>query len=213
MARIPDGILGGFIGTAGNVTGYMRNGKNFVRSKRRKSSKPKSPKRLAQQQKIKVCNDFTKAFSGTGFFAKSFPSYGDTGTGYNRATSTIMNLAITGTYPSTLISYPRVLISKGPLPCAENAEVAVDTEGNMLFAWTDNTGIGTAKASDKAILVVYFPELKQAITSIGNATRNEGQAFLETSIMKGNAAETWIGFLSHNEKNAADSVYTGAVEL
>jgi len=105
------------------------------------------------------------------------------------------------------------LISKGPLPGAENAEVAVDTEGNMLFAWTDNTGIGTAKASDKAILVAYFPELKQAITSIGNATRNEGQAFLETSIMKGNAAETWIGFLSHDEKNAADSVYTGAVEL
>jgi hypothetical protein len=105
------------------------------------------------------------------------------------------------------------LISKGPLPSAENAEVAVDTEGNMLFAWTDNTGMGTAKANDKVVLVAYFPELKQAITSIGNATRNAGQSLLETSIMKGYAAETWIGFLSHDEKNAADSVYTGTVEL
>ena len=123
--------------------------------------------RTYQREKIKVCNDFTKAFSGTGFFGKSFPSYGDTGMGYNRATGTIMNLAITGTYPDTIISYPRVLISKGPLPSAENAEVAVDTEGNMLFAWTDNTGMGTAKASDKVILVAYFPELKQAITHTG----------------------------------------------
>jgi hypothetical protein len=89
----------------------------------------------------------------------------------------------------------------------------LDTEGNMLFAWTDNTGIGTAKANDKVVLVAYFPELKQAITSIGNATRNAGQSLLETSIMKGYAAETWMGFLSNDEKNAADSVYTGTVEL
>jgi hypothetical protein len=31
--------------------------------------------------------------------------------------------------------------------------------------------------------------------------------------MKGHAAETWIGFLSNDEKNAANSVYTGRVEL
>jgi hypothetical protein len=213
MGKIPDGILGKLIGKLGPVSGYQRNGQNLVRVSGQSRRVKSTPMRANQREKIKVCNDFTRAFSGTGFFAKSFPSYGDTGTGYNRATSAIMNLAITGTYPDTLISYPRVLISKGPLPTAENAEVAVDTEGNMLFAWTDNTGIGTAKANDKVILVAYFPELKQAITSIGNATRNAGQSLLEKSIMKGYAAETWMGFLSNDEKNAADSVYTGTVEL
>jgi hypothetical protein len=213
MGKIPDGILGKLIGKLGPVSGYQRNGQHLLRVAGQSRQVKSTPMRASQREKIKVCNDFTRAFSGTGFFGKSFPSYGDTGTGYNRATSTIMNLAITGAYPETVISYPRVLISKGPLPTAENAEVAVDTEGNMLFAWTDNTGMGTAKANDKVILVAYFPELKQAITSIGKATRNEGQAFLETSIMKGYTAETWIGFLSNDEKNAADSVYTGTVTL
>ena len=213
MGKIPDGILGMLIGKLGPVSGYRRNGQNLVRVSGQSRKIKNTPMRRNQREKIKVCNDFTHAFSGTGFLGKSFPSYGDTGTGYNRATSAIMNLAITGTYPDTVISYPRVLISKGPLPCAENAEVAVDTEGNMLFAWTDNTGMGTAKANDKVILVAYFPELKQAITSIGSATRNAGQALLETSMRTDYAAETWIGFLSNDEKSAADSVYTGTVGL
>jgi hypothetical protein len=213
MAKLPEGILGLLAGRLGPVSGYRRNGQNLVRVAGQRRKVKNTPLRASQREKIKVCNDFTRAFSGTGFFAKSFPSYGDTGTGYNRATSAIMNLAVTGTYPDTIISYPRVLISKGPLPGAENAKVAVDTEGNMLFAWSNNTGMGTAKANDKVILVAYFPELKQAITSIGTATRNEGQSFLKTSVMKGYAAETWIGFLSSDEKNAADSVYTETVEL
>jgi uncharacterized protein DUF6266 len=213
MGKIPDGILGKLIGKLGPVSGYQRNGQNLLRVAGQSRKVKSTPMRANQREKIKVCNDFTKAFSGTGFFGKSFPSYGDTGTGYNRATSAIMNLAISGTNTDTVISYPRVLISKGPLPAAENAEVAIDTEGNMLFAWTDNTAMGTAKANDKVILVAYFPELKQAITSIGKSSRNEGQALLETSIMKGYGAKTWIGFLSNDEKNASDSVYTGNVEL
>ena len=99
MARIPNGILGEFIGTAGNVSGYMRYGDNFLRSRRRKSGNVMTPKRLEQQQKIKVCNEFTKPFAGQVFFNKTFPAYGSKGSGYNRATSAILNQAIIGNYP------------------------------------------------------------------------------------------------------------------
>src|SRR5690242_13595894 len=128
MASIPNGILGNFVGTAGNVCGYMRNGKNFVRSRRRKSTSPMTGARLAQQQKLKVCNEFTKPFCGTGFFNKTFPAYGHSGTGFNRVTSAIMSLAITGTYPDTAIDYTQVLISQGPLPPAKNPTTARSEE-------------------------------------------------------------------------------------
>ncbi len=213
MARLTNGILGPFIGTAGNLTGYMKQGKNFVRTRRRKSSSPMAPKRLAQQQKIKVCNVFTKPFSGTGFFNKTFPAYDSSGTGFNRATSAIMNLAITGAYPNFTISYPLVLISRGPLPPAENASAMQTAEGNILFSWTDNSSTGTAKANDKVILVAYFPEIKQAIFRIGITTRADCQALLETHNMQGFAAKAWISFLSKDEKDAANSVYAGNVEF
>jgi hypothetical protein len=213
MARIPDGIFGAFIGNVGNVNGYMRNGVNFVRSKRRKSSAPMSPKRLAQQLKIKVCNDFTRPFCGTGFFNKTFPAYGHSGTGFNRATSAIMNLAIIGTYPDTAINYAQVLISKGPLPGAWNASTAVSSDGTILFGWEDNTGTGTAKASDKVVLVAHFPALKTAFFTIGAAMRKDGEALLKTTNERREMAETWIGFLSNDEEDAGDSVYCGRVDL
>lgn len=212
MARIPNGILGGFIGTAGNVSGYMRNGQNFVRSRRRKSSAPMTPKRLAQQQKIKVCNDFTRPFCGTGFFNKTFPAYGHSGTGFNRVTSAIMNLAIVGTYPDIAIDYQHVRISQGPLPPVRNAS-AIKNDGNIVFSWEDNTETGSAKESDKVILVSYFPSTQTALFSIGTAVRKDKQAVLETPSMKGETAETWIGFLSHDEKEAANSVYSGRICL
>ncbi len=213
MAKTPEGILGVLTGRIGPVSGYRRNGQNILRVAHSRTQSKNTPARAAQREKIKVCNDFTRAFSRTGFFNKTFPSYGDTGTGYNRATSALMNLAITGTYPHTAISYPLALVSKGPLPGAANGTATVNEEGNILFSWTDNTGTGTAKTNDRVILVAYFPNLKQVIFSVGTATRSNHIAVLETNIMQGHSAETWMGFLSADEKNAADSVYTGRIEL
>ena len=212
MAKVPDGILGEFIGRVGPVSGYRRNGENIMRTARSRKDKKITPGRLAQREKLKVCNEFTRPFCGTGFFNKTFPSSATGGTGYSRATSPIMNLAITGTFPNTVISYPDVLISRGQLPSVQTAAAAVNEEGNTIFTWTDNSEMGTAKATDKVILVAYFPELRQVIFSIGSATRAEERAVLETKPLQGFTAETWIGFLTHDEKNASDSVYCGRIE-
>ena len=213
MAKIPNGILGAFLGKAGPVTGYMRNGQNIIRSSTSRKDGLITPGRTAQRQKMKVCTEFTSAFSGTGFFSKTFPSYGDTGSGYNRAMSALMNLAVAGDYPDTHISYPDVLLSRGPIPAAENATAVVNGAGNIFFSWTDNSGKGTAKANDKVILIAYFPELHQAAFSLHAADRADCQAVLSAATLQGYAAETWVGFLDADETNAANSVYTGTLQL
>lgn len=213
MAKIPDGILGSFIGKAGPVTGYIRNGQNIIRTSSRRKDNKVTPKRTAQQEKLKLCNNFVKPFSGTGFFNKSFPAYGDTGTGYSRAMSALMNLAITGTYPGIKLSYPHVLISKGQLPPPENATASVNGNGDILFGWTDNSGRGTAKGNDKTVLVAYFAERGEVIYSADAGLRADCQAILKTGLMQGLSAETWIGFINATENDAANSVYTGQLPL
>jgi hypothetical protein len=213
MARIPNGILGEFVGTAGPVSGYMRMGTNFVRSRRRRNSRPMTPKRLAQQQKIKVCNEFTKSFSGSGFFNTTFPLPNGTATGYNKATSALLKRAITGTYPDTTIAWPMVLISEGGMPSPANAAASVDSNGNVVFAWSNNAGTGTAKDTDKAVLVAYCNSLKQAVYIISDSSRADGMGVLNTQFLQGNTIETWMGFVSADGKDAADSVYTGSVVL
>jgi hypothetical protein len=191
----------------------MRNGANFIRTERRRSSNPMSLNRLAQQQKIKVCKEFTKPFSGSSFFNKTFPAYGSSSTRYNGATSAFMHLAIVGNYPNTAIAYPLVLISLGPLPPATGASASVVSGGNIAFKWTDNSGNGTAKADDLSILVAYFPELKRAVYFICEARRAGGHAILCTSHFKNCVAETWMGFISRNEKDASCSFYTCRLNL
>jgi hypothetical protein len=213
MARIPNGILGEFVGTAGPVSGYMRMGTNFVRSRRLRSNRPMTPKRLAQQQKIKVCNEFTKSFSGSGFFDTTFPLPNGTATGYNKATSALLKRAITGTYPDTTIAWPMVLISEGGMPSPANAAASVDSNGNVVFAWSNNAGTGTAKDTDKAVLVAYCNSLKQAVYIVSDSSRADGMGVLNTQFLQGNTIETWMGFICADGKDAADSVYTGIVEL
>ena len=211
MARIINGINGGFTGKVGTVTGYIRNGGSFMRSRTRRKDTVTSEKRLLQQQKIKVCNEFTKPFSGSGFFNTCFPANGATSTGYNRATSAIMNRAIVQE-PAVSLSYPLILISMGMLPGAVYAYALATGNGNIVFSWHDNTGIGTAKEDDRVLLVAYFPESKEAVYTISDAIRKDGTAVLQMDVKKG-AAETWMGFVSADETLAADSVYTGRIML
>lgn len=109
--------------------------------------------------------------------------------------------------------YPMVMIAKGKLPPPENASARVTAEGDIEFAFNNNSGVGTAAGSDRAIAVAYCGELKQAVFILNAGLREIGQAVLETKILKGHGVETWMGFLSRDESNAANSVYTGRLEL
>ena len=214
MARIPNGILGEFIGTAGNVSGYMRMNKNFVRTRRSPMKGPVSDKRLAQQQKIKVCSEFTKPFAGSGFFDKTFPgSNGKTQTGYNKVTSALLTRAITDNYPDTTLVWPQVLISKGGMPSPTQAAATADADGNIVFTWSNDIGTGSAKDTDIAALVAYCPSTGQAMYLISDRRRADGHAVLNTQILRGNTTETWLGFIRDDARDAADSVHCGSIVL
>jgi hypothetical protein len=100
----------------------------------------------------------------------------------------------------------------GMLPGAVYASALANDDGNIVFSWVDNTGIGTAKEDDRVLLVAYFPESKEAVYTISDAIRKDGNAVLQMDLKKG-AAETWMGFVSADETLAADSVYTGRIIL
>jgi hypothetical protein len=60
--------------------------------------------------------------------------------------------------------------------------------------------------------VAYFPESQTAVFSFSDAERKDGTAELKTGSAKG-TAQTWPGFLSADETNAANSVYTGELMI
>jgi len=213
MAKLPHGLLGPFLGSAGPVSGYLRLGTPVVRSKPRSSSYKSTPARQAQQRKLQVVLPFIQAFTGTPFFKKSFPIGKEGSTGYNRALSQVMNGALVGNDSELVLSYPLVLISRGSLPKAENATVGIEQDGHLRFCWTDNSETGKAKASDLVLLVAFAPALGQAVYAVGPNQRSDREALLPVHQFKGYVVETWIGFIDEMETDAADSVYTGRIQL
>jgi hypothetical protein len=213
MARKSSGILGDFIGTIGPVTGFMRNGHNFLRSSTSSVKNKGTALQLAQQQKIDVCTRFIKVFTGTGFLNKSFPAYGHTGSGYNRAMGALMSRGLTGVYPDMELNYRQVLISKGRLPEAQSAKVTKKPNNVLQFNFIDNSADGIASAKDTVILVAYAPEIKQAVFGLYNGFRKDKKASLNVAALKGNSVETWIGFLSADGQDASDSVWVGRVAM
>jgi hypothetical protein len=151
--------------------------------------------------------------SANDLFHKEFPLHNDTGARNNKAVKALVNLVMAGTYINTNISYPILTRPNGSLPEAENAQASLKNEGTILFTWTDNSGAGTANTNDKVILITYFPALRKMIYTLHAATRGNGSALLAMDSMKGCSAETWIGFVSHDEKEAGNSVYAGQVVL
>ena len=65
-------------------------------------------------------------------------------------------------------------MSKGEVAPVDLAETIVDADENIVFNWMDNAGTGNAKGNDKAILVAYFPESKEAAFTFTDITRLGG---------------------------------------
>jgi hypothetical protein len=215
MAEIKNGILGAFNGRVGPVSGYTRYGRNIMRSAASTVTDKVTDKRRAQREKIRVCNAFINAFSGTGIFAKTFPNPDHGGSGYNRAMKVLMNSALEGLYPDYTILYDKFLISKGELPAPKDAATGLDADGNLVLTWADNSTEGTAKENDVAVAVAYFADRQpRLIYSLDAAKRVAGYARLEIpSENRGSLAQTWIGFVSADGKIASNSVYTGPLEV
>ena len=213
MAQISNGILGGFTGKVGTVSGYTRYGKDIMRSATSRVIDKPTALRIAQREKIKVANLFMNAFTGTKIFSTTFPNYGHGGSGYNRAMGVLLNKALKGSYPAYHIDYSEFLISNGPLPGAQDAAVQPTPAHDVQFTWTNNSQDGTAKATDKVILVAYMPAKNEIIFSLDAGLRSSCYAVLSTGKLSGYIAETWIGFVSDDERLAANSVYTGQVAL
>ncbi len=207
MGTIVKGILGGFSGTIGTVIGGSWKGIDYMRSQPSKKSFNPTQNQLEQQAKFRLVIKFLGSMGG--LVALGFGNIANQMTGQNSAMSYILKSAVTGVYPNYTILYPQVLISRGELPAALNP-IAVAAAGGLInFSWTNNAGVGKAKATDLALLVVYCEDYNQCIYTTGSAARSAGTDSLNVSFFSGKTVQTYIGFISADGYDIASSIFTG----
>src|SRR5690606_28648625 len=117
-----------------------------------------------------------------------------------------------GDYPNPVILYPLIQVTRGSLPNAAQPVAVAGKPGIIDFRWTDNSGIGIAKPTDRSILVAYCEKLHQTHYSM-DAPRGSEAGSLSVPAFSGHEVQTWISFLKSDKKEVATSVFTGVVVL
>jgi hypothetical protein len=213
MARLKTGIIDQLSGTIGNVVGATWRGIPYIRTKPTKSNSKRKKKSSDAQTATRIRFGLAarllrnmREIVELGFRDEAVEK-----TGMNAAISYTMKHAITGEFPDFKIAYDHVLISRGKLPNVEEATVTVHAHEAIRFNWTNNEGIGKASGEDKVLLVAY-DEVDQAVVfKISTTTRQAGNDILDMRAFSGLTVHTWISFISADNRDVANSVYTGTV--
>lgn len=207
MGTISKGILGGFSGKVGNVIGGTWKGIDYMRSKSsRRNFKPTQPQ-LEQQLKFALGVRFVQTFGG--LTEISFGNFAVRKSGFNSAVSYTLKNAITGTYPVYSIQYADALVSRGDLPNVLAPAITVGAAGMVTWSWANNSGVGIARPTDKALLAAYCPAFNQCIYTTGSASRSTLTDSLNLAAFSGQDVHCWIGFISEDGQNVASSLYMG----
>jgi hypothetical protein len=212
MGKIAQGVLGGFSGKVGNIVGGTWKGIDYMRIKPANVSNPKTQGQLDQRSKFSTVLKFLQPL--TDFLKVGFKLYAIKMTQFNSAMSYNLNNAITGTYPNFTIDYTKALVSRGSLVGAAGAAAASSSAGVVEFTWSDNTGSGNAQGTDKALLVVYNSTKGYAVYDTAGASRaTQSQNLAVPSDFSGDTVQAFIGFVSEDGKEVANSVHIGSVTV
>jgi hypothetical protein len=211
MARLKNGILGGFQGTIGGLEGYILNGQYVIRSRRRKSSKPPTLKQLASWQRMRVVNHFLCALDP---FVKLGFSNAVIDKKYNAYTGAIrhqLKNAVGGQYPDHCIDYEKVRLTEGTLN-VQDINTSVSVEDNVLkFTWTPN--LSYEHGNDHVMLLAYAPALNQAVYNLCGAKRSAGtEVLVLRDRWRGEVIETYLSFKAESSMLCANSIYTGQIK-
>jgi hypothetical protein len=170
-----------------------------------------SPLQIQQHAKFRLMNALLNPL--TKFLNITYNNLAVDMSGYNKAFSYNVKNAITGVYPEFMIDYPMVLVSRGDLPNVQSTNVSSPIAESLKFSWTDNSGKGKAKSTDMAFAAVYNEENGQWCYEMNLSARNKGECIMDLSLFKAKVVHSYFGFISADEKEVTDSIYTGLVNL
>lgn len=207
MARMNQGLFGGFTGRLGNLIGYTLNGQPLARTVG-KISTPATLAQLAVRQTVAQLSEILSAtllFINSGF---ELEVVGTTKNPSNAAMSANFK-ATTGQYPYIQVDFSKLILSKGTLSPAVNASTNLLTDG-IEFIWETDPSMVWGIGNDRTMLLLYFPGNNQSICILSGAQRREGRDFIPLNAEQlGQPMETYLAFVADDRKSVSDSVYTG----
>ena len=213
MGTIKQGILGGFSGKVGTVIGSSWKGISYMRGQAQHVKNPRSAGQVNQRTKFALVLSFLQPV--VPYIRVGYKSQAAKQTEFNAAFSYTIKNAVTGSYPSYALDFTKIVVSKGGLTQVTGATATWDNNRNEVkIDWTDNSGVGNALATDKAMPFIYNKAKGETIYDTAGATRaTHTQSLTVPNDWEGDKVEVYLGMVSEDGKEVADSIYLGEVTL
>jgi hypothetical protein len=212
MGKISQGVLGGFSGKVGNVVGGTWKGIDYMRIKPANVTNPRTEGQVDQRSKFSTVLRFLQPM--TDFLRVGFKLYANKMTQFNAAMSYNLNNAITGVYPNFMVDYASALVTRGNLSGAANGAASSPSAGDVQITWDDNSGSGSAQATDKALIVLLNTTRQEAVFTTAGPARSAGTETISVpSEYTGEDVEVFLGFISEDGSKVANSSYLGSVTV
>ncbi len=212
MGKISQGVLGGFSGKVGNVVGGTWKGIDYMRIKPANVTNPRTEGQVDQRSKFSTVLRFLQPM--TDFLRVGFKLYANKMTQFNAAMSYNLNNAITGAYPNFMVDYASALVTRGNLSGVANGAASSPSAGDVQITWDDNSGSGSAQATDKALIVLLNATRQEAVFTTAGPARSAGTETISVpSEYTGEDVEVFLGFISEDGSKVANSSYLGSVTV
>ncbi len=133
---------------------------------------------------------------------------------YSQFMKSIMKNGIKGKKPNLSIDYEHALISHGDLTVAENGNATINNSGLITVSWDDNSGIGSAKKTDIAMVLAFNPTKQEAAWNIKGQKRDScSTELLIPEHFAGDELHVYLAFSKANRSDTSDSVYLGTINM
>jgi len=211
MARLKDGLLGGLSGKIGDVIGYIRYGKAYVKMKTTKPKKKGTVAQLAEREKMRVVNAFVNSMTQFVRVGFSLEAAKKSHSANASAKSYQLKYGIGGEYPSIVIDYPHALVSKGKMDSPLNALAVAGIDG-ISFTWEVSHRNEVYQRQSRVMLLVYAPGLNKSFFNISGARIMDKTDFMELPpSFKNQLLHAYMAFCADDQKQISNSVYLGNI--
>lgn len=204
MGIIKKGILGGFSGRVGTVVGSSWNSISYMRSLADSYADANTEKQRCQRNRFTAVMGFLKTM--VPYLRIGYRNCGAGQSTYSAAMSEVLKNAVEGCEVAAAVNFSKVLISRGSLTGAPDA--AVEVAGNKAtFTWTDNSGTGSAKTDDVALVLAYNKDKEESVYDTQAGTRADGTAELALpTAWADDALAVYLSFCSADGREVSNSI-------
>ena len=133
--------------------------------------------------------------------------------GFNKVFKDNVQNAVVGEHPRYKVDYSKIILCKGTLPLAPDLSVSSPNNGELVFRWKDDSGIGDALATDEIFAVAIHQKTRSWSAELFQVSRKDRRCTMDVEIFRHHPVWVYIGFLSPDRSERSNSFCSGIVNI